>query len=65
MGVLLAASAASFAFAQAGSVSGRWHWQANRQESFYQGDFEIGPVTDARFNGQFFSDLAGPIPLGD
>ena len=47
-----------------GSVSGRWHWQADCQQNFYQGEFEIGAVTDGHFTGQFFSDVAGPISAG-
>lgn len=57
-------SPAASAKSTSGNVSGRWHWQANCQQSFYQGDFELGAVTDGHFTGQFFSDVPGPVSAG-
>ena len=59
------APAASAKASSGGGVSGRWHWQAQCQQTFYQGEFEIGAVTDGHFTGQFFSDVAGPISAGE
>lgn len=45
-------------------VAGRWHWTARCQQSIYQGEFEIGQVSDGSFTGAFFTDVPGAISGG-